>query len=448
MPDAQVPNPTPLLDVRGVTMRYDDAPVLRDVSLSVAEGEIFAVIGPSGCGKTSLLRVIGGLERAEAGGVWLAGERIDGVPSHRRGIGMMFQELALFPHLDVRANVAFGLRMQGLAREPREARVEEMLELVGLSGYGGRKVHELSGGERQRVALARSLAPGPRLLMLDEPVGALDRALREDLLSELSEILRAQGLTAIYVTHDQEEAFALADRVIVMDAGRVRQSGRPEDVYGAPADAWVARFLGRTNLIPGEVIDPVRADAASGRSSRAESRDSSPATPDLSAAEGSSESHGSPSAEEVPASAPAPPLHRTPGARPHDVPRRGAMERGLGGEAGPTRVRTRIGEFRVNQPDVQPGPVTLLLGDAGARVASRRDGEPCPSNTICGRVLKRSFQGRLLRLRIRCGEHDLTFAVDPPSEGETWTADDEVRVTLDPASIRVLPDANAERDQP
>ena len=243
----------PLLSVRDVRLHYGPTLALGGVSLEVAEGEISAVIGPSGCGKTSLLRVIGGLERAESGAVWLDGSRIDDVPAHRRGIGLMFQELALFPHLDVESNVAFGLRMQGLGGAERSARVAAMLALVGLSGYGGRKVHELSGGERQRVALARSLAPRPRLLMLDEPVGALDRALREELLSELAVILRSQGLTAIYVTHDQEEAFALADRVVVMQGGLARQSGRPEQIYGAPVDAWVARFLGRTNLVAGEL---------------------------------------------------------------------------------------------------------------------------------------------------------------------------------------------------
>ena len=243
----------PLLSVRDVHLHYGATLALGGVSLEVPEGEIFAVIGPSGCGKTSLLRVIGGLERAESGEVWLDGARLDGTPAHRRGIGLMFQELALFPHLDVESNVAFGLRMQGRSGSARAARVAEMLALVGLSGYGGRKVHELSGGERQRVALARSLAPRPRLLMLDEPVGALDRALREELLSELAVILRSQGLTGIYVTHDQEEAFALADRVLVMEGGLARQSGRPEEIYGDPVDAWVARFLGRTNLVAGEL---------------------------------------------------------------------------------------------------------------------------------------------------------------------------------------------------
>ena len=241
----------PLLEVRGVTLRYAAAPVLRDVSLAVAEGEIFALLGPSGCGKTSLLRVIAGLERPERGEVWFGGERIDAVPVHRRGFGLMFQEFALFPHLDVRHNVEFGLRMQGMAAAARRARLAELLALVGLRGYDERKVHQLSGGERQRVALARSLAPKPRLLMLDEPIGALDRALRESLLRELREILKGLGLTSVYVTHDQDEAFSLADRVLIMHEGRVRQVGRPEEIFAAPVDAFVARFVGLDNLIDG-----------------------------------------------------------------------------------------------------------------------------------------------------------------------------------------------------
>ncbi len=363
------PDAPPLLSVRNVRLRYGETPALGGVSLEVAEGEISAVIGPSGCGKTSLLRVIGGLERAESGEVRLDGRRIDAVPAHRRGIGLMFQELALFPHLDVESNVAFGLRMQGLGGAARADRVAEMLALVGLSGYGGRKVHELSGGERQRVALARSLAPRPRLLMLDEPVGALDRALREELLTELADILRSQGLTAIYVTHDQEEAFALADRVLVMQGGLARQSGRPEEIYGAPADAWVARFLGRTNLVAGKLT---------------------------------------PSGD------------------------------------GRARVRTPLGEFVVASAGAAPGPVTLLLGDERARVeragAGEESGAPMPDESVVtGEVVGRTFQGRRVRLRVRSGEAELAFAVDPPSGGGGWEVGDAVRVRLDPASIRVLP---------
>ena len=176
------------------------------------------------------------------------------MPVHRRGFGLMFQEYALFPHRDVAANVAFGLRMQALSRQEVEGRVSEMLELVGMRGYEGRRVYDLSGGEQQRVALARSLAPGPRLLMLDEPLGSLDRALREELMSELRIILKRVGVTSIYVTHDQQEAFAVSDRVIIMRQGRVVQQGTPQDVYFRPVSPWVARFLGLSNLVPGRIV--------------------------------------------------------------------------------------------------------------------------------------------------------------------------------------------------
>jgi len=184
------------------------------------------------------------------------GKNLTHVPPHLRGFGLMFQEYALFPHKDVFGNVAFGLRMQGLCREVVAARVAEVLDIVGLVGFEHRDVNQLSGGERQRVALARSLAPQPRLLMLDEPLGALDRALRERLMGELPGILRRAGVTAITVTHDQEEAFALADQVVLMRAGRVIQMGTPEDVYHQPASAWVARFLGLTNLFDARVVGP------------------------------------------------------------------------------------------------------------------------------------------------------------------------------------------------
>ena len=242
-----------LLDVRGVTLSYGPQRVLDDVSLSVEERELFALLGPSGSGKTTLLRVITGLAAAARGEVWFDGRRIDTTPPHQRNFGFMFQEFALFPHLNVAENVAFGLRMQGTDGDVRQTRVEELLALVGMSGYGARKVHELSGGERQRVALARSLAPRPQLLMLDEPLGSLDRSLRESLLLELRGILKQPGLTSIYVTHDQDEAFALADRVLIMDGGRVRQVGQPESIFAAPADATVARFIGLSNMISGRI---------------------------------------------------------------------------------------------------------------------------------------------------------------------------------------------------
>ena len=178
---------------------------------------------------------------------------IDRVASHKRDFGFMFQEFALFPHLNVEQNLEFGLRMQGGAKQARRERIAELLELVGLEGYNARQVHQLSGGERQRVALARSLAPNPRLLMLDEPMGALDRGLRDALLLELREILTSLGQTSIYVTHDQDEALSLADRVLIMDAGRIRQSGTPESIFAQPADAFVARFIGLGNLVEAEL---------------------------------------------------------------------------------------------------------------------------------------------------------------------------------------------------
>ncbi len=257
-----------LLQVSDVQKSFDGTPVLRGVSFEAEEGEVVCLLGPSGCGKTTLLRIVAGLEIAGSGRVVFAGRDLRDVPVHQRGFGLMFQDYALFPHKDVAANVAFGLRMQRLPRPRVAARVAEMLDLVGLAGYERRRVFELSGGEQQRVALARSLAPGPLLVMLDEPLGSLDRARREELMVELRAILKRVGLTALYVTHDQEEAFAVSDRVIVMRAGRIVQRGTPQEVYCRPASPWVARFLGLSNLVPGTVWaagPPVEVDTPLGR---------------------------------------------------------------------------------------------------------------------------------------------------------------------------------------
>ena len=252
------------LQLDAIAKTYGDTPVLRGVSLGVASGQVAALLGPSGCGKTTLLRVVAGLERADAGTVRVQGEPIDALPPHQRGFGLMFQDYALFPHLSVAGNVAFGLRMQGLARPAALARVAELLELVGLRGYERRRVYDLSGGERQRVALARTLAPRPRLVMLDEPLAALDRALRERLQDELRSILRAVGVTALYVTHDQAEAFALADVVALLNGGRLEQLGSPEALYRYPASAWAARFLGLGNILEGVWRADGRVDTALG----------------------------------------------------------------------------------------------------------------------------------------------------------------------------------------
>lgn len=243
-----------MLEIVNVRKRYPPSTdALQGVSLTVARGEIVCLVGPSGCGKTTLLRIVAGLEQADSGRLLLEGADLTSVPVHERGFGLMFQEFALFPDKSVAQNVTFGLRMAGRPRAAIDARVNEMLALVGMQGYGDRSIFDLSGGERQRVALARSLAPSPRLLMLDEPLGSLDRALRESLMDELRVILKRLGLTALYVTHDQQEALAVADRVVVMNRGRFAQVGTPRELYLAPASAFVARFLGLVNLLPAEV---------------------------------------------------------------------------------------------------------------------------------------------------------------------------------------------------
>ncbi|MDT0308178.1 ABC transporter ATP-binding protein [Streptomyces sp. DSM 44917] len=242
-----------LLEVERLAVSYGPRPALSGVDLSVAEGETVCVLGPSGGGKSTLLRAVAGLAEPDAGTIRLAGRDQAGVPAHRRGLGLMFQDHQLFPQRDVGGNVAFGLRMRRVGRAERRRRVAELLELVGLPGAERRRVSALSGGEQQRVALARALAPSPRLLMLDEPLGRLDRDLRERLVVELRQLFRRLGTTVLAVTHDQGEAFALADRVVVMREGRIAQAGSPAEVWGRPADAFVARFLGFRNLAAGRV---------------------------------------------------------------------------------------------------------------------------------------------------------------------------------------------------
>ena len=240
-----------MLRITGLTAAYDDEVVLRDVDLEVPEGQLLCVLGPSGGGKSTLLRVIAGLEEPRTGGVELDGRDLAGVPAHERGVGLMFQDYALFPHKDVEANVAFGLRMQGQGSGDARVRVRELLGLVGLPDAERRPVSQLSGGEQQRVALARALAPRPRLLMLDEPMGSLDRALRERLPEELRAIFTELGLTVIYVTHDQDEALSVADRVVLLADGRLVADGTPEQLWTHPPSAWTARFLGFRNVAQG-----------------------------------------------------------------------------------------------------------------------------------------------------------------------------------------------------
>ncbi|MBC8100916.1 MAG: ABC transporter ATP-binding protein [Armatimonadetes bacterium] len=238
------------LAISDITHSFDGQPVLRGITLTAERGEIICLLGASGSGKTTLLRIIVGLEQPASGDVLINGTSLLPIPVHQRGVGLMFQDYALFPHLNVRDNVAFGLKMRGDSVATQQQRLDEVLALVGLSGFEGRAITALSGGERQRVALARSLAPEPRLLLLDEPLGSLDAALRERLALDLRAVIKQAGLTALYVTHDQQEAFAIADGIAIMHAGRIEQIDTPPRLYRTPQTAYVARFLGLNNLLP------------------------------------------------------------------------------------------------------------------------------------------------------------------------------------------------------
>ncbi len=251
-----------LLTCTNIEKSYGDKPVLHHIDLALQSGEIGVLLGPSGCGKTTLLRIIAGLTTPDNGRITLSDQDITHQPVHQRELGMVFQEYALFPHKNVAENVSFGLRMLDWDKRAMENRVTQVLALVGLAGFGARLIHELSGGEQQRVALARSLAPAPRLILLDEPLGALDRALRERLMLELRQILkdagnvlgRPEGMTAVYVTHDQAEAFAIADKLVVLNNGRIEQIDTPQTVYRRPATPFVARFLGMENIFDAQLV--------------------------------------------------------------------------------------------------------------------------------------------------------------------------------------------------
>ncbi|MGA9596428.1 MAG: ABC transporter ATP-binding protein [Acidimicrobiia bacterium] len=238
-----------------LTVTFGDTYALDAVNLTVHDSEIVAVMGPSGCGKTTLLRSLAGLQNLDIGTVTWNGRNLRNVPPHERGFGFMFQDYALFPHLSVAGNVQFGLRMQDVDWVRREERVAHVLDIVGLAGYQKRLVHELSGGEQQRVALARTLAPSPRLILLDEPIGALDRSLREHLTAEMKAIFSELSVTAIYVTHDRDEAFAIADTVAVMDSGRLIRKGTPQDLWADPRNEFVARMLGFTAIVDAKVLE-------------------------------------------------------------------------------------------------------------------------------------------------------------------------------------------------
>lgn len=244
-----------LLKIDRVTKKFDETVAVDDVSLSIHQGEIFALLGGSGSGKSTLLRMLAGFERPTEGRIFLDGQDITDMPPYERPINMMFQSYALFPHMTVEQNIAFGLKQDGLPKQEVEARVKEMLGLVQMTQYAKRKPHQLSGGQRQRVALARSLAKRPKLLLLDEPMGALDKKLRSQMQLELVQIIERVGVTCVMVTHDQEEAMTMAERIAIMHLGWIAQVGSPMDIYETPASRLVCEFIGNVNLFEGELIE-------------------------------------------------------------------------------------------------------------------------------------------------------------------------------------------------
>jgi spermidine/putrescine transport system ATP-binding protein len=252
-PETGVASATADVRLEHVTKQFDDVVAVDDLSLEIERGSFFALLGPSGCGKTTTLRMIGGFEEPTAGTIYLGEEPVTGKPPYKRDVNTVFQSYALFPHLSIFENVAFGLRRRGVRGGDVRGRVDSILELVGLAGLGKRKPRQLSGGQQQRVALARALVNRPRVLLLDEPLGALDLKLRKQMQLELKAIQHDVGITFIHVTHDQEEAMTMADRIAIMNAGRIEQLGPPTELYERPQTAFVASFLGISNLLPGTV---------------------------------------------------------------------------------------------------------------------------------------------------------------------------------------------------
>jgi spermidine/putrescine transport system ATP-binding protein len=277
--EREVPRASPPADIRleGVTKRFDDVVAVDKLSLEIERGSFFALLGPSGCGKTTTLRMIGGFEQPTAGAIYLVDEEVSGLPAYKRDVNTVFQSYALFPHLSVFENIAFGLRRRSVRGDTLKGRVAGILHIVGLEGMEKRKPRQLSGGQQQRVALARALVNKPQVLLLDEPLGALDLKLRKQMQLELKAIQHDIGITFVHVTHDQEEAMTMADQIAVMRGGRIEQLGTPTELYETPSTAFVAGFLGVSNLIPGTVSGPdtvrlrsgpevrVRANALAGR---------------------------------------------------------------------------------------------------------------------------------------------------------------------------------------
>jgi spermidine/putrescine transport system ATP-binding protein len=251
-----------IISLKNIAVDYDGERVLNGISLDIRDKEFVTFLGPSGCGKTTTLRIIGGFVNASEGDVFFEGVRINGLPPHKRKVNTVFQKYALFPHLNVFENIEFGLKISRIEPGERQQRVREMLDLVGLKGYEARGVHQLSGGQQQRVAIARALVNHPRVLLLDEPLGALDLKLRKEMQVELKRIQQSMEITFVYVTHDQEEALTMSDTVVVMRGGSILQTGTPQDIYNEPVNAFVADFIGESNIIEGTMLRDFRVEFA------------------------------------------------------------------------------------------------------------------------------------------------------------------------------------------
>ncbi|MCI9256490.1 ABC transporter ATP-binding protein [Oscillospiraceae bacterium 42-9] len=244
-----------IISLKDIAVSYDGEPVLSGFNLEIRDGEFITLLGPSGCGKTTVLRTIGGFIKPDAGEVFFSGKNITALPPHKREVNTIFQKYALFPHLNVYDNIAFGMRLKGKSERQVKETVHEMLGMVNLSGYAHRGVSQLSGGQQQRVAMARALANEPKVLLLDEPLSALDLKLRKDMQVELKKIQQQTGITFVFVTHDQEEALSMSDRVVVMDGGVIQQTGSPTDIYNEPENAFVADFIGESNILDGLMLE-------------------------------------------------------------------------------------------------------------------------------------------------------------------------------------------------
>ena len=244
-----------IIDLKNISVSFDNQKILNNINLYIRDGEFITLLGPSGCGKTTTLRIIAGFLQQDSGDVIFEGKNINGVPAYKRQVNTIFQRYALFPHLNVYENIAFGLRLKKWKEDAIKEKVSEMLTLVNLKGFGPRRIDSLSGGQQQRVAIARALAVNPRVVLLDEPLGALDLKLRKDMQIELKNIQQKLGITFIYVTHDQEEALSMSDTVVVMNEGKIQHIGTPQDIYNEPVNAFVADFIGESNIIDGIMLD-------------------------------------------------------------------------------------------------------------------------------------------------------------------------------------------------